>query len=243
MKPLNDTYYLAESAYIPKNRRKEYIQYLKLYYLPRVEAWKQGGLIKNQEVYQYLFKNIKKGSFLSWNHLKLMELNNRSVADQVIEELGGLPKFQGKELIRRELLVSTPNSNYPEASPQARQRSLPLFFAIEYVDVYQPHLDEFRQIMIHNNGPAMKYIMMERKWCYNFIALETVEIFRHNPLIPGWNQLHVIGLYPDAVLSYKKDFEAGLKEATGISFEENFNRLKQIRAMLYKTGNKRLKLT
>lgn len=242
MKSLDAAYYLAESIYVPKGQKKDYHKYLYRYYLPMLQEWKKRGLIYHHEVYDYIFTNVKNLQFLSWNHLKLIHLKDQASAEIIFKGLNLMPDLEGKKIIRREILVSTPNSNYPIPLPQAKNRSLPLFFAVEYVDVHEPYLEEFRQIMIKNNGPAMKYIMMNRNWCYNFIALETIEVLGHSPEIPTWNQLHIIGLYPDAVLRYKKDFNEGLRRANNTSFKENFKRLEEIRTMLYKTGNKRVEL-
>ncbi|MGO4952259.1 MULTISPECIES: hypothetical protein [Paenibacillus] len=51
---------------------------------------------------------------------------------------------------------------------------------------------------------------------------------------------NLIGLYPEAMLRYKKDFEEGLQRHAGVTFQENFDRLKSIRTMLYKTIGSRL---
>jgi len=50
----------------------------------------------------------------------------------------------------------------------------------------------------------------------------------------------IIGLFLNAVIHYKKDFLKGFQEVGGVSFENNFNRLKEIRIMLYKSIGKKI---
>ncbi|MDQ0170950.1 hypothetical protein J2T19_002398 [Paenibacillus tundrae] len=65
-------------------------------------------------------------------------------------------------------------------------------------------------------------------------------MWTHHPDYPGWNQLHIIALYPEAPFKYKKDLGHGLDRASGITFEENMEQLKQIRTMRYKCISSRL---
>jgi hypothetical protein len=81
----------------------------------------------------------------------------------------------------------------------------------------------------------MNFILSERTWCHSFYALETEEVWVHTPDYPGWNQLHIIALYPEAPFLYKRDFGQGLIQASGIQFDENMDQLKNTRTMRYKT--------
>jgi len=87
----------------------------------------------------------------------------------------------------------------------------------------------------------MRHIMEHVRWCHSMIALETVEVWEIMPQAPSWNQIHVIGLYPESFIRYKKDFASGLAASgSGITFEENFGQLNKIRTMLYKTVGSRI---
>lgn len=199
-------------------------------------------LIKEQvetfQLHRHRLRAEKHGEFLPWNALLVMELKSQAAGVTLAEFLSSqkLPEYFA--LIRMETLVTTPESTFPARQPNPRR--LKPIYAVEYVDVAQAHLDEFRDIMISNNGPAMAYIIENRRWCSEFLALEFCEIHFHNTDYPGWNQLHVIALYAGAFIRYKKDFSAGLQRASGISFEDNFHRLKEIRRMLYKSLGRRL---
>lgn len=80
-------------------------------------------------------------------------------------ELNQTQPFPDAIIVRQELLVSTPGSNFPVQNQQTRRRWLKPLQVVEHVDVQQDSLEEFRNIMIHGNGPAMNFILSERKWC------------------------------------------------------------------------------
>jgi hypothetical protein len=104
------------------------------------------------------------------------------------------------------------------------------------VEVQQEFLDEFQEIMIQNNTPAMTYIINEKNWCKEFIALETNRIIYHNESYPNWNQIHFIAMRMKGMFHYKKDFSEGLEKVDALDFKANFDRLKKIRTFSYKAS-------
>ncbi|MNI32240.1 hypothetical protein D3C73_861470 [compost metagenome] len=239
MNPLNDTYYIAVTYKVPKADLKAYSQYIKRSVLPVYNSL-SNGRIARYEIYQHKITTEQHGKFTVWNMLHLLQLNDKEHAEECLSFLQNMETFAAAELIRSEILFSTPESNYPAPALKTRRRPKPLQI-VEYVDVAKDSLDEFRDIMIRGNGPAMRFILEERKWCGSFTALETTDVLYHNERYPGWNQLHIIALYLEAPFLYKRDFDEGLRRASGTSFDQNFARLKQIRHMLYKSVSGKLK--
>lgn len=235
MKAKNNTYYLALSMNIQKKDDKVMRNELKRLFANTLQQQINKGSIKDTAIYSQKKAVEKHGEFTAWNYLALIELSSQEEANEVKVCLNSMKFTADVEVIRLELLITTPESTYPLPQRKAKKRLAKPFYAVEYVDVKKNYLKEFQNIMIKNNGPAMKYIMEHTKWCYNFYALETVHIYDHNPNYPTWNQIHVIGLFVESVFCYKKDFTSGLKEASGVSFDANFSRLREIRTMLYKT--------
>lgn len=235
LKALEDTYFIALSMKVDKTQKKGSRKGIKQQLTRTFETPIKQGTVKEISVYSHKKAAEKHGEFPIWDYLVLIQLKNKEVSDEILSDLRKLNFSFQPETIRMELLVTTPNSTYPIPGEKAEKRHVKPFYAVEYVDVRKEYLDDFRQIMITNNGPAMKYIMEHAKWCYNFYALETVSVFYHNPKYPTWNQVHVIGLYLESMIQFKKDFSKGLELANNISFEENFARLKKIRTMLYKS--------
>lgn len=96
---------------------------------------------------------FEKTSKKKWSLLCLMEIDESN--REVIDELS-----QNKDyLIRREEMVLTPNSNI--ASQNWENGSVSNI--VEHVEVQKEFLDEFQEIMIQNNTPAMTYIINEKK--------------------------------------------------------------------------------
>ncbi|MTD38317.1 hypothetical protein GIX45_06720 [Erwinia sp. CPCC 100877] len=149
--------------------------------------------------------------------------------------LENMPNKFEKAVIRIEILEETPNSVLEKNS---LRKGLTI---IEHVNVGEPYLKEFKQIMIHNNTPAMDYIIKNKKWCNEFIALETAIVIYHNENYCQWNQIHLVNMSYSAPFLYKKDFNEGLKKAGDPSFEENFLRLTKIREFTYKYKCKLIK--
>ncbi|MEJ8303309.1 hypothetical protein [Saccharibacillus sacchari] len=241
LQPHNNAWYLAESFQVPKNQSRDFKTYYKNTLSPLLDSYQRTGDVGAHALHRLRFKAEKHGEFEAWSFLLLIEVRDAEVAKTYLAKAQTLPAFEQASVVRRELLVSTPESNYPNPTAQVRERNRKPFFAVEYVDVQQPYLNEFREIMIRRNGPAMRHIMEHTRWCHSMVALETVEVWESVPQAPSWNQIHVIGLYPESFLRYKKDFASGLAASgSDITFEENFGQLKKIRTMLYKTVGSRI---
>lgn len=240
MNPLNDTYYIAVAARVPKESLKAYKRNLNHVVRPEYEQLKVTA-IAGFEIYKHRVTTEQHGKFAVWNLPHLLQLKSREHAEACLSGLERIENFPAAELIRKEILISTPESNYPVPGVRTRRRWLKPLQIVEYVDVARDALDEFRDIMIQGNGPAMRFILEQRKWCDSFTALETTDVLYHNDRYPGWNQLHIIALYPEAPFLYKWDFNEGLKRSSGTSFDQNFSRLEEIRHMLYKSVSSRLK--
>lgn len=167
---------------------------------------------------------FEKASKNKWTLLCLVVTDSRDILDQLI--------LDEKYLIRRELMVLTPGSKLIKNN--WKQGSVTNI--VEHVNVQEQYLKEFQEIMIDNNTPAMKYIIDQKSWCKEFIALETEEVIYHNENYPKWNQIHLIGMRMKGMFHYKKDFTEGLIGTKEPNFQANFDRLKGIREFSYKAN-------
>lgn len=159
-----------------------------------------------------------------WTYLILGELN---ATIPTLADFSSLPIQEA--VIKIEILTITPNSFLP--STTSKQDPL---LIIEHINVQTAHLDEFKQIMITNNTPAMKYIIDKKHWCSEFIALETDQVLYQQPTFSEWNQLHLISMRLSAPLRYKRDFNKGLQSVSASDFRTTFERLEKIRTFTYK---------
>lgn len=162
-----------------------------------------------------------------WTHLLIKQLTN----DDSDVENSFIEQIPADVIIRIEKMELTPNSLLQRKGKRKKGITI-----IEHVNVQLEQLQNFREIMIHNNTPAMQYIIENKNWCFEFIALETKEIVYHNQNFPTWNQIHLIEMSFLAPFLYKKDFEKGLKLANAPSFKENFAHLERIRTFTYKAS-------
>lgn len=231
---LENAYFIAISINVDEGRRHIFKKKVEAQLNRELEPLVRREIVKECFVFSHEEVVEKYGDFPVWHFLILLRISHREQADAVYL-IVRLEKFDiWSETIRMELLETTPNSTYPIPGEKAQKRDIKPFYVVEYVAVQKEHLNDFRQIMIDRNGPAMRYVMEHAAWCYNFYALETISVFYHNPKYPTWNQVHVIGLYPEAISHYAIDFSKGLEQAGSISFEENFKKLNKIRTMPYK---------
>lgn len=235
MRAQNNTYYIAFSINIEKKNSPRFKKEIQSQLSHAMKDFIKDGFIQDISIYSHSITAKRHGIIEIWNYLLLIQIKNKDEVQRLISGLRTISFTFKIETVRLELLETTPESTYPVPSEMVQKRKASPFYATEYVDVQEKYLKEFRDIMISNNGPAMKYIMQNKRWCYNMFALETVTVFYHNPKYPTWNQIHVIGLYLESFIWYKKDFSEALKMANYISFKDNFERLEQIRAMIYKT--------
>lgn len=240
LKPENNTRYLALSFDIKKEQKKAVGKNLSNQLNTALSSLIDSGEIEDVSVIFHNKTAERHGRFEVWSHLILMKISRRDMAPCIMEHLENMGLASFAKIIRIEELITTPDSTYLIPGEKAKKRGGRPFYAVEYVEVQEEYKKEFQNIMISNNGPAMRYIMEQKSWCYNFLALETETVYFQNPGYPAWNQIHVIGLYLDSLIWYKKDFSRGLELANHISFEDNFKRLKEIRIMRYKSMGKML---
>ncbi|WP_099468070.1 hypothetical protein [Konateibacter massiliensis] len=240
LKAQKDTRYFALSLHIGKEHKKFVKENLRQQLQTALSSLIKSGEIGEISIYTLNKTAERHGEFPVWNYLVLMQISKSDLAPQIMPLLKKMELPFLPDTIRMEELITTPNSSYLTPGEKAGKRRSKPFYAVEYVDVHEKCLEEFRNIMIKNNGPAMGFIMEHKSWCYNFLALETVTVFYHNTDYPTWNQIHVVGLYMDSILRYKADFSEGLDAANHISFKDNFDRLKQIRNMLFKSIGKKM---
>ncbi|TRZ37028.1 hypothetical protein CEQ21_16185 [Niallia circulans] len=164
-----------------------------------------------------------------WNILILLKTEEEKHYDHFKQAFND----HKRQLVRQETMLPTPGSFFPSDEKNGNIQ------IVEYVNVQQEYLSEFKNIMINNNGPAMEHILHTKKWCKEFIALETADVLYHKADFPEWNQIHLIAMRPTGVFHFKKDFNEGLVKVNAPNFADNFERLSQIRQFTSKVSASR----
>jgi hypothetical protein len=138
-----------------------------------------------------------------WNYLILARFVNGIDSQQLlgVEEslkanlLGESPSCT---IIRTEALSCTPNSYYPVPIPKHRGRIEEVDFLIEFIAVNESAQDlkRYQDLMRAYFGPANGKLVKDGI-LYNFIALETIEVFQQVEGLGSWNQIHISGDFPE----------------------------------------------
>lgn len=192
-------------------------------WLPPWQRMKRDGLLTDQSVFETTSVRTAAPGAPHWNFLLLSHLAPSATPDAFLKaEKKGEDKrpsgtrcteASGVETRRVEVLHSTPNSYHPRppASPDA-QTEFTVPYIIEYIAVRDTPeaLNEYRETMRTNNGPALAQLIQENM-LLNFIALETVSVRYAQPGAPRWNQIHLRGYFPDKGLVPRDALDVALR--------------------------------
>ena len=239
------TSYVAQVVNVAPALRQTYAAFLKEQYLPLwVELW-QRGLLVGRHTFETVLVYSEAAQLSRWSHLHLMCAAEEVDPQQLLQaeeeqkqtRWATLPTVaqldQALAEVRRiEVLHSTPYAYYPHPVLAARQREGEVLFSVEYIDVQAARLDEYRHSMMVNSGPAMQ-LLMQRGTTYNFIALETAEVLLTQPEMPGWNQIHVMGVFSSKTIpDFLRAFYTALREVNPTSggYQQVFGRLDEYRS-------------
>lgn len=167
-----------------------------------------------------------------WSHLELSYFRGMVPAD-AIHELVVNPQPAGVDLLRAEILLTTPSSFIlPRdwrgiAERPGRQASL------EFLHVQPKHLGRYRDAMREYCGPAAAKLVRANKFG-TFRAMETVAvIYQATELGIDWNQIHLCELDPNGFEGFGKEFEAALRKdlPEGTDFPDTFASLGHLRTI------------
>lgn len=146
-----------------------------------------------------------------WSHQELTYFRDVVPVD-VIDELVIKPQLPEIQLLRAEILLTTPLSfilprNWQgSADLPERQASL------EYIDVHSQYLLEYRDVMRNYCGPAAAKLVRSGRFG-TFRSMETAAILYQDPSLKiAWNQIHLCELDAGDFHGFGREFEAALRE-------------------------------
>ncbi|MCA1602273.1 MAG: hypothetical protein LC776_11730 [Acidobacteria bacterium] len=216
--------YVARVVSVSAAGRDAFVSCLRQKELPGWRRLKRVGLLADQSVFETTSLRISAPGVPPWNFLLLTRLAPAAAPDAFFkaeEKLRGKkrPRCEeapGREVRRVEVLHSTPNSYYSRPDHGNRLPGAPTEFSVNYIVEYiavrqtSEALDEYRETMRRNNGPAIGQLIREG-WLLNFIALETVSVRQTQPGVPNWNQIHVRGYFPEKGTVPPSDLDGALR--------------------------------
>lgn len=190
-----------------------------------------GEACLGQALYRHrtIFRNAAEAP--AWSHLELSYFRDLVPAD-VILDLVIKQQPAGLDLLRAEILLTTPSSFVlPRdwrglADRPERQASL------EYIDVQPTYLGEYRDVMRKYCGPAGAKLVRANR-IGTFRAMETAAVLYRDPgLKIDWNQIHLCEVDADGFNGFSQEFSAALQdvpEAAG--FADIFAGLDRLRTI------------
>ncbi|HET7697530.1 MAG TPA: hypothetical protein VFK57_17570 [Vicinamibacterales bacterium] len=211
-KPDDPAVYVARTLSVSAAGRDAFVACLRQKKLPVWQQMKRNGLLADHSVFETVSVRLAAPDVPAWNFLLLSHLEPSATPETFFKaeenREGERPigtrceDAPGIETRRVEVLRSTPNSYYPRPAPGTRlpgaATEFTVPFIVEYIAVRDTPeaLNEYRETMRTNNGPALAQLIRD-DMLLNFIALETVSVRYAQPGMPEWNQMHLRGYFPD----------------------------------------------
>lgn len=197
-----------------------------------------GDACLGQAVYRHrsIFQNASEAPV--WSHFELSYFRNM-VRDDAIFELVVKPQPDDIELLRAEILLTTPSSFVLPGDWQGSGARPERQASLEFIEVHSTHLDEYRDVMRNYCGPAAEKLVAANK-VGTFRAMETAAvIFRDPKFMIDWNQVHLCELNTDGFNGFGQAFKDALREdpPEGADIAEVFADLDRIRTVSRWTFN------
>jgi hypothetical protein len=156
-----------------------------------------------------IFKN--QSDALVWSHAELVYFRD-IVPSDVIDQLVSSPQPPGAQLLRAEILVTTPQSfvlprGWAGLSHRPDRKS-----SLEYLDVDPSSLRDYREIMRRYIGPAASKLVSMGK-LGTFRAMETAAVLFQDPALgANWNQIHLSEVDAEGFQGFGQELDAALSE-------------------------------
>jgi hypothetical protein len=168
-----------------------------------------GEACLGQALYRHrnVFRNAAEAPV--WSHLELSYFREMIPAD-VILDLADKRQLAGMDLLRAEILLTTPSSF---VLPRGWQGSADRPVSLEYIDVRSAHLSEYRDVMRRYCGPAAAKLVRANRFG-TFRAMETAAVLYRDPEFKiDWNQIHLCEVDADGFNGFGQEFAAALQES------------------------------
>ncbi|WP_282605814.1 hypothetical protein [Pelagibius sp. Alg239-R121] len=146
-----------------------------------------------------------------WSHLELSYFRDIVPTNAIFELVVG-PQSEGIDLLRAELLLTTPSSFILPCDWQGSGGRPDRRASLEFLQVQPEYLGEYRDAMREYCGPAATKLVRENRFG-TFRAMETAAVLYHAPELKiEWNQIHLCELDPNGFEGFGKEFEGALRK-------------------------------
>jgi hypothetical protein len=146
-----------------------------------------------------------------WSHLELSYFRDIVPAEAIHELVTG-QQPPGAQLLRAEILLTTPSAFILPRSWQGSAHRPEWQASLEYIDVRSPCLGEYRDIMRTYIGPAAAKLVQANR-IGTFRTMETAAVLYRDPALKiDWNQIHLCEVQVDGFNGFGREFDAALRE-------------------------------
>jgi hypothetical protein len=224
-------WYVASTSRVDPAERDAYVAHLEEIGMPVWRSLQQDGLLADRLVLEQKSVASRLEGVPPWNFLQMTRLADGIDPERYLEAARQRLVAAGfsppGKLLRVEILESTPRSFYP--MPREEDPAVEMEYFIEYINVFDGFLGEYRESMVVNSGPAVGRLV-DDGLVRMFIALETRSVEYADDGMPSWNQIHVLATPADTEFPAEA-FDRALREVNpaGGGFADVFGRLDDIR--------------
>ena len=180
----------------------------------RVVNWARfGETCLGQALYRHrsVFRNASDAAV--WSHLELSYFRDIVPAD-AIHELVVKPQPPQTQLLRAEILLTTPSAFVLPRNWQGSADRSERQVSLEYIEVKSPYLREYREIMRNYIGPAAAKLVQANR-IGTFRTMETAAVLCRDPALRiDWNQIHLCEVDADGFNGFGQEFDAALREVS-----------------------------
>jgi len=191
-----------------------------------------GETCLGQALYRHrsVFRNAAEAPV--WSHLELSYFRDLVPADAILD-LVVRPQPAGTDLLRAEILLTTPSSFLLPRDWQGSADRPERQASLEFIAVRPTCLSEYRKVMREFCGPAAAKLARADR-IGTFRSMETAAVLYRDPgLKIDWNQIHLCEVEADGFEGFGQAFEAALQEDApdGTSFAGFFAGLDRLRTV------------
>lgn len=147
----------------------------------------------------------------AWSHIELSYFRGMVPGD-VIQGLVVNRQPAVPNLLRAEILLTTPSSFVMPLNWQGMADRSERLASLEFIQVEPPFFNDYRNVMRDYCGPAAAKLVRADKFG-TFRAMETAAVLYRDPgLTIDWNQIHLCELNPESFHGFGREFSAALRE-------------------------------
>ncbi len=237
-------FHVAVCVHVAAADRPKYCAILKGHSLHGWLSLQREGLLLSSRVFELFRVEAEGRSWPEWAYLHLLRLPPGIHAREYLRresemDAGARSRFSDVDVSRWlatmsrrrriEVLECEEEGYVPEPGRDAEQRRPEVYYWIEYIDVRQDALPEYRCSMTNSSYPAIHDLVRQGVF-HSFMAFETREVMSQEPDMPAWNQIHICGLFGSRpAQSAMARFGEAVKEHSVEGKERIWERLAEIR--------------